>query len=72
MLPEETAFGALVAYATNPETIDYQPMHVNFGIMAPFVPKIRNKRERYAAYASRGDGALQKYVGELQEKGLIA
>lgn len=72
MLPEETAFGALIAYATNPETIDYQPMHVNFGIMAPFVPKIRNKRERYAAYAGRGDEALQKYVGQLQEKDLIA
>ena len=43
-LPKETAFGALLAYATSEETIDYQPMHVNFGIMPPFEPKIRNKR----------------------------
>ena len=36
-------------------------MHVNFGIMPPFEPKIRNKRERYAAYAARGKKALQDY-----------
>lgn len=72
MLPDETAFGALIAYATSPETQDYQPMHVNFGIMKPFEKKIRNKRERYAAYASRGDEALQGYVEALHKKGLIA
>ena len=60
-LPAETAFGALLAYATSKETIEYQPMHVNFGIMPPFEPKIRNKRERYAAYAARGKMALQDY-----------
>ena len=68
-LPEETAFGALIAYATNPDTVDYQPMHVNFGIMKPFEKKIRNKRERYAAYASRGDAALATYVEALRGKG---
>ena len=71
LLPEETAFGALIAYATNPETRDYQPMHVNFGIMKPFEKKIRNKRERYAAYASRGDEKLRGYVEALHKKGLI-
>ena len=71
LLPEETAFGALIAYATNPKTRDYQPMHVNFGIMKPFEKKIRNKRERYAAYASRGDERLRGYVEALHKKGLI-
>ena len=61
VLPKETAFGALLAYATNSETIDYQPMHVNFGIMEPIVPHIRNKRQRYAAYAQRGDVAIKHY-----------
>ena len=72
VLPAETAFGALVAYATSPETRDYQPMHVNFGIMAPIEPKIRNKKERYVAYAKRGDEALQCYWDELRGKGLIS
>lgn len=71
ILPEETAFGALIAYATNPDTADYQPMHVNFGIMRPFEKKIRNKRERYAAYAARGDEALQGYVEALRSEGLL-
>lgn len=64
-LPKETAFGALLDYATNEETCDYQPMHVNFGIMPPFEQKIRNKKERYAAYASRGKQALQRYCDEV-------
>lgn len=60
-LPRETAFGALLAYATSPETKDYQPMHVNFGIMEPLAERVRNKRDRYAAYAARGAEALAAY-----------
>ena len=71
VLPEETAFGSLIAYATSPNTINYQPMHVNFGIMKPFEKKIRNKRERYAAYASRGDEALRAYAKALRSDGLL-
>ena len=40
-------------------------MHVNFGIMPPFEQKIRNKKERYAAYASRGKRTLQRYCDEV-------
>lgn len=70
-LPRQTAFGALLAYATNPETQDYQPMHVNFGIFEPLQKPIRNKRERYAAYAERGERALLEYVEQLKSKGLM-
>lgn len=61
-LPTETAFGALLAYATAEETLEYQPMHVNFGIMPPFEKRIKNKKERYAAYAARGEKALDAYL----------
>ena len=71
-MPEDTAFGALIAYATDPETADYQPMHVNFGILRPFPEKIKNKRERYAAYAQRGHQALEEYLAELCDKGLMS
>lgn len=70
LLPTDTAFGALMAYATSPETVDYQPMHVNFGIMMPFEPKIRNKQQRYAAYAQRGFEALEGYLAAMRERGL--
>lgn len=53
-LPATTALGSLVAYATSPETQDYQPMHVNFGIVPPLEDgRRRQKRERYEAYAQR-------------------
>lgn len=71
LLPVETAFGSLLAYATDPGTVDYQPMHVNFGIMAPLERRVRNKRDRYAAYAARGRQALEGYVSLLGEAGLL-
>ncbi len=70
-VPRETAFGALLAHATDPETVDYQPMHVNFGVLPPLDPPIRNKRERYAAYAARGEEALAAYRSSLEQAGLI-
>ena len=70
-LPEETAFGALMAHATDPGNEDYQPMHVNFGIMKPLPKHMRNKRERYAAYAQRGAQALASYRESLAEVGFL-
>ena len=64
-LPETGAFGSLVAYATDPATEDYQPMHVNFGIVPPLEgERIRNKRERYAAYAARACNDLDAYIAQ--------
>lgn len=71
-LPRECAFGALMAYASDPATVDYQPMHVNFGIMEPLGQRIKNKRDRYAAYAARGTSALERYREELASCGLLA
>ena len=68
-LARQTAFGALLAYATDPETTDYQPMHVNFGIMEPLEKPVRNKARRYEAYAARGADALACYVEALRTRG---
>lgn len=62
-LPVTGAFGSLVAYATNPATVDYQPMHVNFGVVPPLEDgKRRSKRDRYAAYAERAIADLEAYL----------
>lgn len=53
VMPRESALGALTAYATNPETKSYQPMHVNWGLVPPLETRVKGKRERYAAYAER-------------------
>ena len=62
-LPDTSVFGALVSYATDPACVDYQPMHVNFGIIPPLEDgKRRSKRDRYTAYADRGGRDLQAYI----------
>ena len=61
-LPVTGAFGALVAYATDPTTSGYQPMHVNFGLVPPLEDgRRRSKRDRYAAYAERAANDLSAY-----------
>lgn len=70
-MPRSMAFGSLLAYATDEATLDYQPMHVNFGIMEPLEEHIRNKQQRYAAYARRGHDALLGYCASLRAQGLL-
>lgn len=62
VLPETTALGSLMAYATDPETRPYQPMHVNFGIIPPLDERVKGKRERYAAYSERARKALSQWI----------
>jgi len=62
VLPPETCFGALVAYATDPATRDYQPMHVNFGLMPPLKPPVRKKELRYESFAERSGKAIGEFV----------
>lgn len=62
ILPSSCALGSLVAYATDPATHPYQPMHVNFGLVPPLEKRIRGKRDRYAAYASRARQDLSAYL----------
>lgn len=71
-LPAEGVLGALVAYATDPATQDYQPMHVNFGIVPPFERRIKGKRDRYAAYAKRAQDAMHAFVASRSDLGFLA
>ncbi len=71
-LPGVTALGSLLAYATDPETESYQPMHVNFGLLPAPVPPIKGKRERYAAYGARGSDALDRWLATAADLGIPA
>lgn len=62
VLPPTTVFGALVAYATDPATVDYQPMHVNYGLIPPLETPVKGKRARYAAYAQRASTDIRSFV----------
>lgn len=61
-LPADTALGSLIAYATDPETVRYQPMHVNFGILPPLENPPRAKRVRRSATAERAARSMQLFA----------
>lgn len=50
--PATTAIGSLCRHVSQPNR-DYQPMHVNFGIMDPLPERVRNKEQRYLALSER-------------------
>ncbi len=66
-LPRETMLGALCHYITHASEADFQPMKANYGILPPLPRRIRNKRERYAAYAQRAQEALERFLASLEE-----
>ncbi|BAQ60443.1 tRNA:m(5)U-54 MTase gid [Geminocystis sp. NIES-3708] len=59
-LPNVTMMGALFEFISTADAKHFQPMPPNFGIIPSFPDKIRNKRERYQAYAQRSFGAISE------------
>lgn len=66
-LPSTGSLGSLVGYATSPETVDYQPMHVNFGLFPPLENAPRNKEARRLAYVERARADLTDYLSSRPE-----
>ena len=61
-LPDTGAFGSLVAYATNPDTVDYQPSHVNFGVFPELDVPVRRKDERKRLRVERARADLAQAI----------
>ena len=59
-LPDVTMIGALSAYISDETVRDFQPMGANFGILPPIEPKIRDKKQRYAAFSERALRVLER------------
>lgn len=53
VLSEYNMIGALSQYISDESVTNFQPMGANFGILPPIEPKIKDKRERYAALSNR-------------------
>jgi methylenetetrahydrofolate--tRNA-(uracil-5-)-methyltransferase len=64
VLPEESVLGALLAYSFDESVKDYQPMHVNFGLMKPLPTRVKKKKERYQAYSDRAQASLLEWIKE--------
>ncbi len=71
-LPQTTMLGALCHYVTHAEPKHFQPMKANFGIFPELPTRIRNKRERYAAYAERARTDMQAALEALGDEHILA
>jgi methylenetetrahydrofolate--tRNA-(uracil-5-)-methyltransferase len=66
ILPPTTMLGALCHYVSHAEPEAFQPMKANFGLMPPLSPPVRNKRERYRAYAERALRDLEVQIASCE------
>lgn len=67
ILPPTTMLGALTHYVTHAEPKHFQPMKANFGILPELTPHVKNKRERYRAYAERAEKDMKSAIVKLQD-----
>lgn len=60
--PRETAIGALSLYISDESIAHFQPMNVNFSIIAPLGQRIRKKAEKNLAIAHRSLEVIDKML----------
>lgn len=60
-----TMLGSLSKYIST-ENRDFQPMNANFGIIKPLDKSIRDKKQKYEAYAMRSQEAIKELKNELE------
>ncbi len=64
--PKTTAIGALGLYICDESNVNFQPMNINFSIIAPLEQRIRKKAEKNLAIANRSLEVIDALV--LKEK----
>ena len=62
--PKTTAIGALGLYISDGSIENFQPMNINFSIIAPLEKRIRKKAEKNLAIANRSLEVIDKLVAE--------
>ena len=60
--PKTTAIGALGLYISDERITDFQPMNINFSIIAPLEQRIRKKAEKNLAIANRSLGVIEEMI----------
>lgn len=65
ILPDITMIGALCDYISDESVKNFQPMGANFGVLPAIEPKIRDKKERYAALSNRSLAYIDEVVKTL-------
>ena len=62
--PQETAIGALGLYISDERLENFQPMNINFSIVAPLQQRIRKKAEKNLAIANRSLEIIDKMIAQ--------
>jgi methylenetetrahydrofolate--tRNA-(uracil-5-)-methyltransferase len=57
----------LAAYISDETVTQFQPMGCNMGILPELPERIRDKKEKYQAYADRSLAALETYLQQEEE-----
>lgn len=60
IFPQETAIGSMAYYITHASGKHFQPMNANFGLFPELPERIRDKKSRYEALATRALDSLEK------------
>ena len=60
--PQETAIGALAEYISGGSVGDFQPMNINFGIIAPLGYRVKGKRNKNAEISRRSLEIIDKLL----------
>ena len=60
--PKTTAIGALGLYISDERITDFQPMNINFSIIAPLEQRIRKKAEKNLAIANRSLAVIDEMI----------
>ena len=63
--PEETMLGSLLRYVHGADPKSFQPMNANFGLLPPLPHRVRDKKKRREALASRALDAMSGFVARL-------
>ncbi len=61
-LPDDTMLGALCAYITNQNLVDFQPVGANMGFLPPLFASVKDKRQRYEALAVRALSSIESML----------
>ena len=62
--PRETAIGALGLYISDESVENFQPMNINFSIVAPLEQRIRKKAEKNLAIANRSLAIIEELIAQ--------
>jgi methylenetetrahydrofolate--tRNA-(uracil-5-)-methyltransferase len=58
--PDNTALGSLLAYISDPQRVNFQPMNISFGLMPSYLSKSKNNKGKKARRLETAKEALEQ------------